>query len=110
MADAAQAAPCGGDHGHLPGGQPGGSSAVPQGKTTDHLIARQRVNPLASNREMDAPGCQPVSWLPWLCAMAIGALGMPVISLTGWQAGMFTNTVSMERQDRSGWTRAARRS
>ena len=29
-----------------------------------------------------------------LCAMAIEALGCPVISLTGWQAGMFTNTVS----------------
>ena len=26
--------------------------------------------------------------------MAIEALGCPVISLTGWQAGMYTNTVS----------------
>ena len=27
-----------------------------------------------------------------LCAMAIEALGYPVISLTGWQAGMLTNS------------------
>ena len=30
-----------------------------------------------------------------LCAMAVEALGFPVVSLTGWQAGMVTNTVSM---------------
>lgn len=29
-----------------------------------------------------------------LCAMAIEALGCPVVSLTGWQAGMVTNTVA----------------
>ena len=29
-----------------------------------------------------------------LCAMAVEALGYPVISLTGWQAGMVTNTVA----------------
>ena len=29
-----------------------------------------------------------------LCAMAIEALGYPVVSLTGWQSGIVTNTVS----------------
>ena len=31
-----------------------------------------------------------------LCAMAVEALGCPVISLTGWQSGMVTNTKSMK--------------
>ena len=66
-----------------------------QGDTTDDLIAMAgQINPRASSRAMDmllSVGEQiPVS----LCAMAIEALGFPVVSLTGWQAGMITNTVS----------------
>ena len=66
-----------------------------QGDTTDDLIEMARkVNPNASNREMDMLLSTGEQISVSLCAMAIEALGCPVISLTGWQAGMFTNTVS----------------
>ena len=66
-----------------------------QGDTTDDLIALAgKVNPNASNREMDMLLSTGEQISVSLCAMAIEALGCPVISLTGWQAGMFTNTVS----------------
>ena len=66
-----------------------------QGDTTDDLIAMAgKVNPNASNREMDMLLSTGDQISVSLCAMAIEALGCPVISLTGWQAGMFTNTVS----------------
>ena len=66
-----------------------------QGDTTDDLIAMAgKVNPNASNREMDMLLSTGEQISVYLCAMAIEALGCPVISLTGWQAGMFTNTVS----------------
>ena len=66
-----------------------------QGDTTDDLIAMAgKVNPNASNREMDILLSTGEQISVSLCAMAIEALGCPVISLTGWQAGMFTNTVS----------------
>lgn len=66
-----------------------------QGDTTDGLIAMAgKVNPNASNREMDMLLSTGEQISVSLCAMAIEALGCPVISLTGWQAGMFTNTVS----------------
>ncbi|MCI8479032.1 MAG: aspartate kinase [Oscillospiraceae bacterium] len=64
-----------------------------QGDTTDDLITKAaEINPEASRREMDmllATGEQ-VSCA--LCAMAIEAMGYPVISLTGWQSGMKTNS------------------
>ena len=66
-----------------------------QGDTTDDLIAMAgKVNPNASNLEMDMLLSTGEQISVSLCAMAIEALGCPVISLTGWQAGMFTNTVS----------------
>ena len=66
-----------------------------QGDTTDDLIAMAgKVNPNASNREMDMLLSTGEQISVSLCAMAIEALGCPVRSLTGWQAGMFTNTVS----------------
>ena len=66
-----------------------------QGDTTDDLIAMAgKVNPNASNREMDMLLSTGEQISVSLFAMAIEALGCPVISLTGWQAGMFTNTVS----------------
>ena len=66
-----------------------------QGDTTDDLIAMAgKVNPNASNREMDMLLSTGEQISVSLCAMAIEALGCPVISLTGWQAGMCTNTVS----------------
>lgn len=64
-----------------------------QGDTTDELIAKaEEINPHASKREMDmllATGEQ-VSCS--LCAMAIEAMGYPVVSLSGHQAGVQTNS------------------
>lgn len=66
-----------------------------QGDTTDELIEKaQEINPSASNREMDMLLSTGEQISVSFCAMAIEALGYPVISLTGWQAGIYTNTVS----------------
>lgn len=66
-----------------------------QGDTTDELIEKaNEINPLASNREMDMLLSTGEQMSVALCAMAVEALGYPVISLTGWQAGMVTNTVA----------------
>ena len=64
-----------------------------QGDTTDDLIAKaEEINPGASRREMDMLLATGEQISISLCAMAIEALGYPVISLTGWQAGMLTNS------------------
>jgi len=64
-----------------------------QGKTTDKLITQARaISTSPPRREMDmllATGEQ-VSIA--LLAMAIDALGQPVISLTGAQGGIMTDT------------------
>ena len=64
-----------------------------QGDTTDDLIAKAaEINPKGTKREMDmllATGEQ-ISCA--LCAMAIEAMGYPVVSLTGWQAGVQSNS------------------
>ncbi len=66
-----------------------------QGDTTDELIEKAKeINPQASNREMDMLLSTGEQISVSLCAMAIEALGCPVVSLTGWQAGMVTNTVA----------------
>ena len=64
-----------------------------QGDTTDDLIAKaEEINPGASKREMDMLLSTGEQISCSLCAMAIEGLGYPVISLTGWQAGMRTNS------------------
>ncbi len=64
-----------------------------QGDTTDDLIEKAReINPGASKREMDMLLSTGEQISISLCAMAIQAMGYPVISLTGWQAGMHTNS------------------
>jgi len=64
-----------------------------QGDTTDDLIAKAaEINPNPSKREMDMLLATGEQISISLCAMAIEALGCPVVSLTGWQAGMQTNT------------------
>lgn len=64
-----------------------------QGDTTDDLIAKaQEINPSASKREMDVLLSSGEQISMALLAMAIQKLGFPVISLTGWQAGMTTDT------------------
>ena len=64
-----------------------------QGDTTDDLIAKaEEINPKGSKREMDMLLSTGEQISIALCAMAIEAMGYQVISLTGWQAGMHTNS------------------
>jgi aspartate kinase len=64
-----------------------------QGDTTDDLIEKaQEINPAASKREMDVLLSTGEQISMSLLAMAIQKLGFPVISLTGWQAGMKTDS------------------
>lgn len=63
-----------------------------QGDTTDDLIEKAReINKKPSKREMDQLLATGEQISISLLAMAIESLGFPVISLTGWQAGMKTN-------------------
>jgi len=64
-----------------------------QGTTTDDLIAQAKViNPNPSKREMDVLLTTGEQASIALMAMALEKIGMPVVSLTGWQIGMRTNT------------------
>jgi len=64
-----------------------------QGDTTDDLIDKAKeINPKASKREMDVLLSAGEQISMALLAMALEKLGCPVISLTGWQAGMKTNS------------------
>lgn len=64
-----------------------------QGYTTDEMIHKCReVNKRGSAREMDAYLSAGEQMSAALMAMAIGALGRPAVSLTGWQAGIGTDT------------------
>ena len=64
-----------------------------QGDTTDDLIAKgKEINLNASKREMDMLLATGEQISISLLAMAIEKLGYPVISLTGWQAGVVTDT------------------
>lgn len=64
-----------------------------QGDTTDDLIEKaMEINPDASKREMDMLLATGEQISISLLAMAIEKIGCPVISLTGWQAGMKTNS------------------
>ena len=66
-----------------------------QGDTTDDLIEKAKeINPEGSNREMDMLLSTGEQICVALCAMAIEALGYPVVSLTGWQAGILTDTAA----------------
>ena len=65
-----------------------------QGEMTDLLIEKAtEVNPRGSAREMDAYLAAGEQMSAGLMAMAIGALGVPAVSLTGRQAGIATNHV-----------------
>ena len=64
-----------------------------QGDTTDDLIEKAKeINPKASKREMDMLLATGEQISISLLAMAIEKLGYPVISLTGWQAGVHTDS------------------
>lgn len=63
-----------------------------QGDTTDDLVQKAaEINPDASKRERDVLLSSGEQISMSLLAMAIEKLGFPVISLTGWQAGMHTD-------------------
>lgn len=65
-----------------------------QGKTTDLLISMANaVNDHPSSREMDQLLAIGEQQSVALCAMALEKLGCPVVSLTGWQAGLTTDSI-----------------
>lgn len=64
-----------------------------QGDTTDELIEKAKeVNPSPSKREMDVLLSVGEQISISLLAMTIEGMGYPVISLTGWQVGMNTDS------------------
>ena len=64
-----------------------------QGDTTDDLIAMAKeINPNPSKREMDVLLSTGEQASIALMAMALEKLGLPVVSLTGWQIGMQTDS------------------
>lgn len=65
-----------------------------QGQMTDVMIERaMEINKHRAAREMDAYLASGEQMSAGLMAMAIGALGCGAVSLTGWQAGIFTDGV-----------------
>ena len=65
-----------------------------QGDTTDAMIEKAvQVNRRGNPREMDAYLAAGEQMSAALVAMAVGALGYPAISLTGWQAGIETDGI-----------------
>ena len=65
-----------------------------QGDTTDTMIEKAtQVNKRGSSREMDAYLAAGEQMSAGLMAMAVGALGIPAVALTGWQAGIHTDGV-----------------
>ena len=65
-----------------------------QGDTTDELIEKALlVNPHGSVREMDAYLSAGEQLSASLMAMTLQAMGVPAISLCGWQAGLRTDDV-----------------
>lgn len=64
-----------------------------QGDTTDDLIAKaEEINPNASKREMDMLLSSGEQISIALLAMAVEKIGRPVVSLTGWQVGVQTDS------------------
>ena len=64
-----------------------------QGDTTEDLIEKAKeINPSPSKREMDMLLSTGEQISISLLAMAIEKLGYPVVSLTGWQIGMKTDS------------------
>lgn len=64
-----------------------------QGDTTDDLIEKAReINPKASKREMDVLLSTGEQISIALVSMALEKIGIPSVSLTGWQIGLQTNS------------------
>ena len=65
-----------------------------QGDTTDLLIEQAaQVNKRRAAREMDAYLAAGEQMSAGLMSMAVGAMGCPSVSLTGWQAGLLTDSI-----------------
>ena len=65
-----------------------------QGDSTDMMIGKAaQVNRRGATREMDAYLASGEQMSAGLVAMAVGGLGCPAVSLTGWQAGIHTDGV-----------------
>ena len=63
-----------------------------QGDTTDDLIEKaHEINPRPSKREMDVLLSTGEQQSVALMAMTLEAMGLPVVSITGWQVGIETN-------------------
>ena len=70
-----------------------------QGKTTDQLIAKAReINENPSRREMDMLLTTGEQVSIALMAMALEKMGLPVVSLCGWQIGFETSCVHSNAQ------------
>ena len=64
-----------------------------QGDTTDDLIAKaEEINEHASKREMDMLMSAGEQISVALCAMALESMGLPCISLTAWQVGIYSTS------------------
>ena len=64
-----------------------------QGDTTDDLIAKaEEINRNPSRREMDMLLAAGEQMSVALCAMALEAMGLPCVSLTAWQAGIYSTS------------------
>lgn len=64
-----------------------------QGDTTDELLAKAaEINPNPTTREMDMLLATGEQISISLLAMAVQSLGFPVVSLTGWQVGLRTDS------------------
>lgn len=64
-----------------------------QGDTTDDLLEKAaEINPNAPKRELDMLLTTGEQISIALCAMALEAMGVPAVSLTGWQIGMRTDS------------------
>ena len=68
-----------------------------QGKTTDNLIKEaQTLSNIPEERELDVLlSCGEQISMAKL-AILLNRLGMPAISLTGWQAGIYTNNTNQD--------------
>ena len=65
-----------------------------QGETTDELIEKARMlNPNPSKREMDVLLSTGEQASSALMSMALEKIGMPSVSLTGWQVGIQTDSI-----------------
>lgn len=64
-----------------------------QGTTTDRLLASAReIDPACQGRELDALLSTGEQCSVSLCALALDCMGIPAVSLCGWQAGIETDS------------------